>query len=324
MLACGDDAEGDGEAAGTGGEDSTGADTTGMPDPTQGDGDGSTSGSTGAETGGEVFDPESFVLSDVYGVPNLDDDDEDGRMDWLQFVFDGDNDVSVLEVPGVPDGYAVELNASGNVADFRVWQGETFAIGVADDGTADSYTFEPGPDGITLDVEFGSYGAAGSLQVRLLGPEGDELSVQDIAMLGAPMVMNHHLQPSERIWVMDVDADWGNNTSMVAAYADVLGDMFSPVDDAQYGFDVWVQDEIEFATAVGAGGQRLNTIIDSVRDRGLDPLPENEIVGPDFIAQAWGSPQEATTWDSFGNLEASPPVVVDGVEYPFGRIYYGR
>ena len=30
-----------------------------------------------------------------------------------------------------------------------------------------------------------------------------------------------------------------------------------------------------------------------------------------------------TSQDSFGNLEASPPVTVDGVEYPFGRVYYG-
>ena len=66
--------------AGTGGstDDTTGAVTDGGTS-LQSTTDAGDSGSTGAgESGGSAFDPETFVLEDVYGVPNLDDDDEDG------------------------------------------------------------------------------------------------------------------------------------------------------------------------------------------------------------------------------------------------------
>jgi len=331
-VACGDDGGGMPGGGEIDANDTTGAGPETTTASTTGQSASGTTGGSGDETGeaessgsgAEVFDAEAWTVDDVFGVPNLDDDDDNGTADWFELLFDGDDDVTVMDVPGAPAGYTVELAASGRVEDFRIWDGETFAIGVSNDGTSDVYSFEPGPEGTQLHFEFGDYLAAGGLRVRLLDPDGEEAASHDVRVLGSPLIMNHHLQPSERVWVMDVEADWGDNASMVAAYADALGDMFIPVDDATYGFDVWVQDEIEFATSTAPGGQRLNTIIDSVRDRGLDDLPENEIVAPDFIAPAWGNPAAATTWDSFGNLEASPPVTVEGVEYPFGRIYYGR
>lgn len=329
--ACGDDGGGGGNegSGGTTGAESdsdasTGSTTTDEPSTSSTSSTADTEGETEGDTEGEAFDPETFVLEDVFGTPNLDDDDGDDRTDWLQTVFEGDDDVSVLEVPGAPQGYTVELIAGGELSDFRLWDGKAFVIGVADDVTADTYSFEPGPEGSQLDVEFGAFNTQGSLEVILLDPEGTEVSTQQIRVMGSPLIMNHHLQPSEGVWVMDVDADFGTNAAMVGVFASVLGDQFDPVDDATYGFDVWVQDEIEFATAAGRDGQRLDIVIDSVRDRGLDDFPEDEFVGPSFIAERWGDPAQATTWDSFGNLEASPPVTVDGVEYPFGKIYYGR
>ncbi|MGH1342637.1 MAG: protein-arginine deiminase family protein [Nannocystales bacterium] len=327
--ACGDDAGGGGdEGGGTTGspsesEASTGG--SGTEDPSTSSASGSETGAdTEGDTEGAAFDPEAYVLDDVFGTPNLDDDDGNDRTDWLETVFEADDDVSALEVPGAPEGYTVELIAGGELDDFRLWDGDAFAIGVADEVTAQTYSLEPGPDGATLDVEFGAFNTQGSLEVRLLDPDGTEVSNQEIRVMGSPLIMNHHLQPSEGVWVMDVDANFGSNAAMVDVFATVLGDQFDPVDDATYGFDVWVQDEIEFATATGQGGQRLDIVIDSVRDRGLDDFPEDEFVGPSFIAARWGDPALATTWDSFGNLEASPPVTVDGVEYPFGKIYYGR
>lgn len=334
-LGCGDDGGGGAADAGTGG--STGDDSSPTTsatmtmtmsmtdsDPTMMGSSSGTDGETEGETEGGAFDPETYVLDDVFGTPNLDDDDGSGRADWFELVFDGDDDVSTLMLPAAPEGYTVELSATGELENFRLWDDGTFVIGVADDSTLDAYSVEPGPEGLALDVEFGDFNTQGGLDVRLLGPEGDELNAQSIRVMGSPMIMNHHLQPAEGVWVMDVDANFGTNDAMVSVFSSVLGGLFDPVDDATYGFDVWVQDEIEFATATGLEGQRLDVVIDSVRDRGLDDFAEDEFVGPSFIAPAWGDPIQATTWDSFGNLEASPPVTVDGLEYPFGRIYYGR
>lgn len=47
------------------------------------------------------------------------------------------------------------------------------------------------------------------------------------------------------------------------------------------------------------------------------------IQGPDFGYVARQAPEGASTLDSFGNLEVSPPVTVQGKEYPLGRILIG-
>ncbi|NXM40371.1 PADI1 deiminase, partial [Gymnorhina tibicen] len=45
--------------------------------------------------------------------------------------------------------------------------------------------------------------------------------------------------------------------------------------------------------------------------------------GPDFGYVAREAPEGASSLDSFGNLEVSPPVTVRGKEYPLGRILIG-
>ncbi|NWT12470.1 PADI1 deiminase, partial [Vireo altiloquus] len=45
--------------------------------------------------------------------------------------------------------------------------------------------------------------------------------------------------------------------------------------------------------------------------------------GPDFGYVARQAPEGASSLDSFGNLEVSPPVTVRGKEYPLGRILIG-
>ena len=296
---------------GTTGEEEDESNTT----PTTETDPGTDTGTATDPTGGELM----FELEDVFGVPNLDDDDEDGTADWFQFVFEGDNDVSTLSVPGMPDGWSVHLAMSGDLVNVRVWDNGEFALGTADTDAIEEYDLNPGPDGTTLEVEFGDYNVAATLTATASGPDGEEL-VSEIALRGSPLIMNHHLQPAELVWVVETNG----NADMVADYGDRLGSMFIPINGPSYGFDPWIQDEIEFATSTGNEGQRLNEIIDSIRDRGLDPFPENELVAPDYVNQTWGNPAQVTSWDSFGNLEASPPVTVNGTDYPFGRIYYGK
>ena len=56
---------------------------------------------------------------------------------------------------------------------------------------------------------------------------------------------------------------------------------------------------------------------------GLDDFAEDEYLGPDWIVINWGSSSGVTSQDYGGNFEISPPVTVDGVNYPYGRVYYG-
>jgi hypothetical protein len=311
-----------------GGQQSEGSDegtSTGVPPD-----DVTTTGMMPADTtadSGESGEPPAieWEFDDVYGVVNIDDDDQSGSSDWLQVIFDSEDDHSVLAVPAVPDGYSVHLSMVGDLQNSRVWNGrQAFALGSGDDEVIDSYTFTPGPEGAELLIEFGADHVFAGLTLQLLDADGNEAALATVELRSSPLILNHHLQPTEHVWVVEVAAGFGTNADMVADYAAVLGDQFTAVSGPAYGNDVWIQDEIQLATGIGAQGQRADTVIDSIRDRDLDPFAENELEAPDFNVRTWGEPAQVTSWDSFGNLENSPPVTVDGVEYPFGRIYYGR
>jgi protein-arginine deiminase len=85
--------------------------------------------------------------------------------------------------------------------------------------------------------------------------------------------------------------------------------------------DQWMQDEIEIGYSQ-APGIKIPVVFDSPRNRGLAPLGEEWLLGQDFgyVSRSKGEPNSL---DSFGNLEVSPPVTVDGINYPFGRMIFG-
>ncbi|XP_041062981.1 protein-arginine deiminase type-2-like isoform X1 [Carcharodon carcharias] len=85
--------------------------------------------------------------------------------------------------------------------------------------------------------------------------------------------------------------------------------------------DRWIQDEIEFGY-IEAPHKYFPVVLDSPRDRELKDFPHKKILGPDF-GHVTKTSDEVNSLDSFGNLEVSPPVTVNGKEYPMGRIIIG-
>ncbi|XP_051894918.1 protein-arginine deiminase type-2 [Pristis pectinata] len=85
--------------------------------------------------------------------------------------------------------------------------------------------------------------------------------------------------------------------------------------------DVWMQDEIEFGYTE-APHKYLNVVLDSPRDAGLQDFPYKYLLGPDF-GHTKVTGEKGNSLNSFGNLEVSPPVTVNGKEYPLGRIIIG-
>jgi protein-arginine deiminase len=85
--------------------------------------------------------------------------------------------------------------------------------------------------------------------------------------------------------------------------------------------DKWMQDETEIGYSQSAR-IKLPVVLDSPRNRGLDIFPEKGLLGPDFGYVTRGK-DKPNSLDSFGNLEVSPPVTVNGVDYPLGRIIFG-
>ncbi len=257
----------------------------------------------------------------VFGVPNLDDDD--GSMnDWMQPPFATDDDFSRLVLPqatlaAVPEGGSVQLSLTGETTMLRVFIDTQHVLG-AERGAA-THTLTPTGADTELKIEFGDYAVAGQLTIAARDAGGAVVHTTSIQLQAAPLIMNHHLQPAERVWVVSTTG----NASMIASMKQFLGTSVTTISGATVDQDVWVQDEFELATTMGDANQRVDVTIDSIRDRGLQNYSAT-FRAPDSYTQSWGNPTFANTFDSFGNLEASPPVTVNGVSYPFGKIYYGH
>jgi len=277
-------------------------------------------GETSGETGAWEFD-------DIIGIINADDDDESGKRDWNKTPYEDDDDLVMWTMPtevftNFAEGDTVELSLIGDDLErIRMWHGmsSTIALGHDVSEVHETYNFEPSGETETFYVEFDDYKRSYTIAVSHLDADGAVVDSVEISAMSAPLLLNHHLQPAEHVWAVVV----GSNPDFIASYYQNLGDRFTGVAGDSVGSDVWIQDEIEFATATAPGDYRTDIIIDSIRDRGLDNFPD-QIVEPGRFKQTWGVEGTETTYDSFGNLEATPPITVDGVEYPFGRIYYGK
>ena len=252
-------------------------------------------------------------IDPIVGIANIDDDNQDGKVDWDEDLSEAENDITSFELPqdmkdavGGNNTVRVRQNSNG----FRIYVGDTLKSNSEED------LFDLDSVDSTLDFEFESINTTGSITLVLLDSNGDTKSEQEVPVLSAPMLLNHHLQPMEQVYAME-GTGFVSNQAFIQGFEDALGNDFSAFDVRAYEWDVWLQDEIEFAN-LASSGTRLDIVIDSIRDRGLDSFPEEELDGPDVWIETWGRGM-ANSQDSFGNLEVAPPV--DG--YPYGRIYYG-
>ena len=260
----------------------------------------------------------------VVGVANIDDDNENQTHDW------DDSDADDEEI--VPLGYSadafselgdserVRVELVGDVDQLRLWADGAVVL----DAANTTVELDASVDGSTLGVEFYQPMASGALELSYIDIDGNAVESVTVEVHAAPLILNHHMQPAE--WAVAVYTGRGTygNQDFIDGFDAVLGDDFGTVSGSSVSYDVWIQDELEYGTMT-APGYEMQVVIDSIRsqrDQYLDSVPESEMWGPDTAVWTWGS-GAVTSQDSFGNLEVSPPVTVDGVEYPFGRVYYG-
>ncbi|XP_033482028.1 protein-arginine deiminase type-2 isoform X2 [Epinephelus lanceolatus] len=87
--------------------------------------------------------------------------------------------------------------------------------------------------------------------------------------------------------------------------------------------DRWMQDELEFGY-IDSPHHIFPVVLDSPRDGKMQDFPYHELLGPDFgYVTRVAHRRDVSSLDSFGNLEVSPPVTVNGKNYPLGRIIIG-
>jgi len=279
--------------------------------------------------GCEKLDQEAWAIPNVYGVANIDDDNENGTVDWDDASGDtsGDNDLATFSLPpelftGMGEESKLKLSFDTPNADVRVWRDGEVVLDHENTSKTVNYTEST----TVFKVEFANFLAEATVTVTGVDTAGDEQQVSKVTLLSSPLILNHHLQPAEQVVAME-STGFGNNTEFIQDITVAIDQIFDPIDISPFGGDVWIQDEIEFATLYGPEN-RIDLVIDSVRsqnDQYLDDFPEQILVEPDTTNYTWGLDDgRVTSQDSFGNLEVTPPVTVDGVYYPFGRIYWGE
>ena len=313
-MACSGDAadskEGDDDDAPIGDDDD---DTTGDDDDDDDDVTGDDDDDDGLPTG-DTGEPLPVVLSApeiLYALPNVD--------NAYDFAFPDatDDELEPLEIV-LSEAPADTLRLSIRDTQFgRVWHDGA----VVAEATADSqFDAELPWTGGTVEVlvELGLYDVDADLLIEELDASGTVLASTTTRLRASPMILNHHLQDSEFVVAVDFSFFGTNNNAFLQGFTDVLGADFEAAPGGLVDQDVWMQDEIEFATGTLPDGRRMDAVIDSIRDRGLDPYAEDRWQGEQFGVARFGR-MRANTYDSFGNFEVAPPT--DG--YPMGRIYYG-
>ncbi len=274
---------------------------------------------------------EDAVEEDLPGAVlfvNIDDDNEDSNLDCDSGeVCAEENDLSLgLVGPGeagtFPEGAELVLTLEGDAEYVRILIDGVPTLGKVDGDTVTETTLTDLDGGFEIEADGNDFYFNVTLRASVYAAGGDEVMAEDAVVLGTPpFMMFNHLDEARHLYVMS-----GGNTLMRQGIKAAIGE--ENVTEAsvyQYGWDVWIQDEIEFGyqqTPVGP----MDLVLDSVRTTGsqwLDAFPENVLLGPDFGHVTERGSGWANSVDSFGNLECAPPYTVDGTEYPFGRIYYG-
>jgi protein-arginine deiminase len=264
-------------------------------------------------------------------TPGIDNDDDSGDLARV-----------IIRQADLPPDWNVWLSSAAdvNVTVYDLSSGEA-VLGFHAGGQT---IYEVPTDSVVAgDIQFGvesndllHYGtlANAPLILELRDEYFDLLCRDEVNLRLSSWVMTSNLDQAETVYVRQLppeDPLAGESAQFVADLQATLagsGTNLVVIDDPYYGGDVWVQDQIEIGFTSYRDGSSLPVVFNSPRDRtdippnhGLRDFAERELFRADMGYFTTGS--DAGTQDSFGNLEVTPPVTVNGKEYTFGRIYTG-
>ncbi|KAM8927888.1 protein-arginine deiminase type-1-like [Pelodytes ibericus] len=149
-----------------------------------------------------------------------------------------------------------------------------------------------------------------------------DIFTEKLAFRIAPWIMTPNTQKPLEVYICSVPDNQDFLKNIKALVKKARCDL-TVCNEIKNRGDRWIQDELEFGYTQ-APHKQFPVVFDSPRDRGLANFPFKDILGPDFgYVTKEAKESEIGTLDSFGNLEVSPPVTVDGKEYPLGRILFG-
>ena len=126
----------------------------------------------------------------IVGVANVDDDNQDGKIDWDGDISPEENDLTHFEIP------ETIFKSIGKKDTLRIRQYDNgFRIYV--DGVLKSNSegdlFDIESMDYSIEFEFESLNTSGGISLILLDRKGNVKAEQDVEVLSAPMLLNHHL-----------------------------------------------------------------------------------------------------------------------------------
>lgn len=291
---------------------------------------------------------EDFYAGDLGAVflANLDDDDGDGRRDSGDAILNGAADLAdlaplvVRRYPGLEPGRdRATITADGSARDqLRVFLEE-------DDGHVRELLGPGGTEPAELPVDrlaagdlrlfieaiYGrDLGWGGLTRLTLVIEHAGEVEEDVVELRAAPILFPDNTLAPERLFVMKItDVELGENGPFVRALEGGLpeGVALYLVDEYEYWGDRWVQDSMQTGYQVMPveGGEHLMRVhLETQRPTGIEGLEyllTRELLGADLAFAYPGGRDSSLNYG--GNLEVSPPVVVRGVDHPFGRLVIG-
>lgn len=277
------------------------------------------------EEAAETEPPGAVIFVDV------DDDNLDGACDFMSVDHAGDDEndlapaVVTFDPPdAVADGDELQLTLFGDVEAFRLYIDQEPIMGMGGSGAVTEKTWPVSSgDPIDVEIEGVAWFATAVLELELIA-DGEQQSLDQVQLTTAPWLMQHHLDDAHEIWIMDGGFE---NGALINDFEDVIGsENVHLLPTGMYQWDVWVQDEVQYGYQIAPTGP-MSVVFDTPRDGqggggGLTNFPVNELLGPD---RGWVTAGEGmiSSLDYGGNIECTPPISVDGTDYPYGRIYYG-
>jgi len=283
---------------------------------------------TGEIEGTEDEDALELDAPGVVILVDVDDDNEDAESDRESVSHSGEteNDGGLALVTfEVPDDVTADdslvLTIDGGVEGFRIYLDQEPLMGWGSDGPVPEKTLT-GLDGgeIELEVEGVEFYKTATLHAEYRDAAGAVLSEDEVRLTTSPWLMQHHLDDAHELWITD---DLNKNKAIRDQFKEVLGE--ENVHELGY-WDLWVQDEIQYGYQITADGP-MSVVLDTIRDGqgygGLTPFANEHLLRPDWGVFTVGTPI-GNGYDYGGNLECTPPLTANGVDYPYGRIYYGH
>ncbi|MDT5194595.1 MAG: protein-arginine deiminase, partial [Mycobacterium sp.] len=259
---------------------------------------------------------------------NNDDDAGSGQPDNENQVIGAGNDTSelaplVIESIGPqPTGTTIELEVS-DPASLRVFGGNSAGSAeILGPKTGARHQFaNASTPRIELSMEGVRYARRGftgeaTLTLRTTQP-GAPTNVQTATVRVAPWIIPNHLDAAERVFVVDFGKENRRFRTELRALVQAAGCQLA---ETVQPSDPWIQDCMEFGYSTAPGGS-LRTVFRAPRPRPLQTFPRS-LLGVDLGFVEEGV-MDDSTFNSTGNLEASPPVTVSGKQFPVGRIYFG-